>query len=225
MNSSIDRALRCLNDLTSFVSFEKLEGLDSHQSDIYHDLARGRIFGLVSAWHPRSSREENDKNTASLLVDLNSRGLKCVQLLGHTEDPHREDEANPARAFYFRHGECDSKKYKSLVLSLCAKYDQPAVASYEHKEIRVFDATGKVLGCFPISTMRVKTLRKIWNCMANCSFLSLESGYLTGSPITLCGPLYDSAGLHSDVSLRAELPSSLIRYRPLRDKKDIPASF
>ena len=61
MNLTIDHVLFCLNDLTSFVSFEKLEGLDSHQSNIYHDLARGRIFGLVSAWLPQHSREENDK--------------------------------------------------------------------------------------------------------------------------------------------------------------------
>jgi len=220
MNLSIDRVLSCLNDLTSFVSFEKLEGLDSHQSNIYHDLARGRIFGLVSAWLPQHSREENDKNAASVLVDLRASGLKCVQLLGHVEDPPRENETNPARAFFFKYGACDAEKYKALILSLCNKYAQPAVAAYEHREVRVFDSSGKVLRGYPLATLRVETLRKIWSCMANCSFVSLESGYLTGNPMSICGPLYDSAGLQSDFSFRSEIPSHLLRYRPLRDKAE-----
>jgi hypothetical protein len=220
MNLSIDHVLFCLNDLTSFVSFEKLEGLDSHQSNIYHDLARGRIFGLVSAWLPQHSREENDKNAASLLADLHARGLKCVQLLGHVEDPYREDETNPARAFFFKYGAGDAEKHKAFILSLCNKYSQPAVAAYEHSEVRVFDATGKVLRGFPLATLRVKTLRKIWSCMANRSFVSLESGYLTGNPMWICGRFYDSAGLQSDFSFRSEIPSSLLRYRPLRDKAE-----
>lgn len=218
MNLSIDRSLTCLNDLTSFVSFEKLEGLDSHQSSIYHDLARGRIFGLVSAWLPQNSREENDKSTASLLADLHARGLKCVQLLGHAEGPHREEETNPARAFFFKYGAIDAEKYKAFMLSLCNNYAQPAIAAYEHREIRVFDSSGKVLRGYPLATLRVKTLRRIWSFMANCSFLSLESGCLTGNPISICGPLYDSAGLQSDFSFRSEIPAHLLRYRPLRDK-------
>jgi hypothetical protein len=56
--------------------------------------------------------------------------------------------------------------------------------------------------------------------MANCSFVSLESGYLTGSPLFICGPLYESAGLYSDFSYRAEIPSNLLRYRPLQDNAE-----
>jgi hypothetical protein len=56
--------------------------------------------------------------------------------------------------------------------------------------------------------------------MANCSFVSLESGYLSGNLLFICGPLYESAGLYSDFSYRAEIPKSLLRYRPLQDNAE-----
>jgi hypothetical protein len=220
MKLSVDRVSFCLNDLTSFVSLEKLEGVDSHQSSIYHDLATRRIFGLVSAWLPQHSRAENDKNSVSLLTDLHAGGLKCVQLLGHTEEPYRTDEENPARAFFFKYGSCEAEKNKALLLSLCSKYAQPAVSAYEHGAVRIFDPSGKVLRGYPLDTLKVKTLRKIWSCMAGCSFISLESGYLTGNPRPICGPLYANAGLQSDLAVRSEVPGNLLRYRPLRDKAE-----
>ena len=103
----IDRALACLNGMSSFLAFEKLEGLSSHQSHIFHDLAIHRAFGLVSAWKPELSASENDENTARLLVDLNANGLKSIQLLDHLNE---QPDVAPARAFFFYYGYDDSEK-------------------------------------------------------------------------------------------------------------------
>jgi hypothetical protein len=217
----IDRALWCLNGLSSFVAFEKLEGLSSHQSYIFHQLAIHNVFGFISAWKPELSANQNDKNTASLLIDLKANGLNSVQLLGHL---NQEPDEAPARAFYFNYGYPDFERYKALLLSLCNKYDQPAIAAYESNQIRIFDAGGRVEKVFNLSTMKPTHLRKIWSDMIKQKFVWLESGYLTGAPIWACGPMYDSAGLISDLPLRFAEQGFVTRYRPLREREEVEHS-
>jgi hypothetical protein len=218
----IDRALWCLNGLSSFVAFEKLEGLGSHQSHIFHELAVQRVFGLISAWKPELSATQNDKNTARLLIDLKANGLRSVQLLGHLNE---EPDAVPARAFYFNYGHPDLERYKTLLLSLCKKYDQPGIAAYESSQIRIFDATGRVEKVFNLSTVKPNHLRKVWGDMVKQKFVWLESGYLGGAPLQICGPVYSGAGLISDLPIRCpEQVRTVIRYRPLGEKKEIEQS-
>ena len=165
---------------------------------------------------------ENDQNTARLLIDLKANGLRSVQLLGHL---HEEPDAAPARAFYFNYGHPDLERYKTLLLSLCKKYEQPAVAAYESDQIRIFDASEGVEKVFNLSTMKPNHLRKVWSDMVKQKFVWLESGYLDASPITLCGPMYDSQGLISDLPIRhPELVGTVTRNRPLRKKEEIEQS-
>ena len=203
---------------TNGTAFEKLEGLSSHQSNVFHDLAIHCVFGLISAWKPELSANQNDENTARLLIDLNAKGLKSIQLLGHL---HEEPDVAPARAFYFNYGYPDYEKNKTLLLSLCKKYEQPAIAAYESGQIRIFDASGRVEKGFTLLTMKPTHLRKVWSDMVKRKFVWLESGYRDASPVTICGPMYAGAGLRSDlIGGLTDEARSLCRYRPLQEKPD-----
>jgi hypothetical protein len=222
--TSTERALRCLNDISSFVCFEKLEGTSSHLSRVFHYVCIGTPFALISAWRPDQSAEENNENTARLLIDLHSNGLKSIQLLGHFDENEAADY-QPARAFFTTYDWNDREKYKCLMLSLCQKYGQDAVAVYHDKQIRVFDGAGKVRKMFNMSTMEPTHLKKIWSAVSGPKFTGLESGYLSGNPIMFCGPQYDSVGLVSDIPIgsigrMSQKAASLMRYRPLRNKED-----
>ena len=48
MTASLQTALTCLNDWSSFLAFEKLTGPLSHCSRVYRAVSTGSIFGLVS---------------------------------------------------------------------------------------------------------------------------------------------------------------------------------
>lgn len=116
----------------------------------------GTPFALVSAWTEDQSTEENNESTARLLLDLRDNGLKSIQLLGHF-DEIEEASQTPARAFFTTYNWDDAEKYKRLMLSLCQKYRQDAVAVYHNKQIRVLDSEGKVRKMFNTSTMKTQS--------------------------------------------------------------------
>ena len=219
----LDNALNCLNNLSSFLAFEKLDGNSSHFSCIFHYVCTQKIFGIISAWQNKQSVAENNESTAHLLLDLHSNGLKAIQLLGHCDE---DAEAEPARAFFITYNSEDAQKYKTLLLSHCRKYNQPAVAIYESNQIRVLNETGGVEKIFTRSTMEPVHIKNVWGAMAKRKFSWLESGYLSADPISLCGPLYDSVGLRSDIPINLlgdaiKRVGNLIRYRPYSKEKKV----
>jgi len=222
--TSIERALRCLNDWTSFVCFEKLEGTSTHLSRVFHYIWSATPFALVSAWRPDQSIDENNLSTARLLLDLRDNEIESIQLLGHYDD-NEAAEHTTERAFFITYYGSDAERYKRLMLLLCQKYGQDAVAVYHHRQIRVLDSTGKVQKMFNMSTMEPTHLKRIWSAMSGRNFTWLESGFLSANPIFLCGPEYARVGLLSDIPIgsaqrRFHMAAGLTRYRPLRNNKD-----
>jgi hypothetical protein len=217
---NVRTALTCMNDYTSFLSFEKLEGSASHLSCAVHCLSTESVFGLISAWQESKSKEENDANAARLLVDLAGQGAHSIQILGHRCGVGEVD-ANPVRAFLVTDPDSGAKAYKEQQLSMCQKYSQHAVAFYEHREIRVFSASGGVVKGFNLKTLEARHLIRILGSLVNLKLGWLESGFFDASPVFLCAPIYDSCGLVSDVAIGTahriyEKASGSIRERPYR---------
>jgi hypothetical protein len=197
---SIEAALRCLNQYTSFLAFEHLAGSASHLSRTFHALSTQSAFTLVSAWHADRKRIENDFYAANLLLELKAQGEEYIQIVAHRcKAP--EADGNPIRAFLLINASLIADDHKVNMLNLCRKYNQPSVALYEHKEIRIFDTTGKVLKGFSLKTMEPHHLKRVLAALVNLRVEWLETGYLTASPMFLCDLQYKNVGLCSDVPL------------------------
>ena len=224
--SALRQATGCLNEISSFLSFEKLQGSASHLSRVFHAIAYGSPFALISAWRPELSLEENNARTARLLLDLPRDQCRAIQLLGTKEVSDCGEKDLLERAFFILYEGVFADEFKKLMLSLCNKYDQHAVALDERNDIRVFDASGRVEKMFTRSNIEPHHLKRIWTAISGGRrFTSIESGFLDGSPLFLCGPQYDSLGLRSDIPPGAfskvwQRDRNLIRVRPFRDPTD-----
>jgi hypothetical protein len=217
---SVKTALTCINEYTSFLAFEKLEGSASHLSRAFHCLSTETVFGLISAWQESVSKGENDANAARLQVELASQGAHSIQILGHRCSLGAID-ANPVRAFLVTDPDLTAKTYKEQQLSMCQKYNQLAVAFYEHREIRVFSPSGEVVKGFNLKTLEARHLIRILGAVVNLKLGWLESGFFDASPVFLCAPVYDSCGLISDVPIGTthriyKKAEGLIREKPYR---------
>jgi hypothetical protein len=217
-SQSVERALTCLNQYSSFLAFEQLDGTASHRSRAFHCLSTENLFGLVSAWQANKSKEQNDINAARLLVGLASKGAQSIQILAHRCQSPQVDE-NPVRAFLIINPAVSGKNYKERQLALCKKYNQPAVAFYEHREIRLFDSTGEVAKGFNLKTLEARHLKRILASLVDLKLEWLESGYFSASPVYLCAMVYNKAGLESDVPIQMmnrvyTKAQGLVRYRP-----------
>jgi len=215
---NVRTALTCINDYTSFLAFEKLEGSASHLSRAFHSLSTDKVFSLISGWQVGKSKEENDANAARLLVDLAEQGAHSIQILGHRCGAGEVD-ANPVWAFLVADPDLGAKACKEQQLSMCEKYGQLGVAFYEHREIRVFSASGGVLKGFNLKTLEARHLIRILGSLVNLKLGWLESGFFDASPLFLCAPVYDSCGLVSDVAIGTAhriygKAGGLIRERP-----------
>jgi hypothetical protein len=168
------------------------------------------------------SKEENDINAARLLVDLASDGARSIQILAHRCQSPKGDE-NPVRAFLIINPAVSGKNYKEWQLALCKKYNQPAVAFYEHREIRLFNSTGEVAKGFNLKTLEARHLKRILALVVNLKLEWLESGYFSARPVYLCAMVYNKAGLESDVPIHVisgvyAKAQWLVRYRPYEKK-------
>jgi hypothetical protein len=215
---SVKTALTCMNNYTSFLAFEKLEGSASHLSRAFHSLSTEKVFSLISGWQESKSKEENDASAARLLVDLAGQGANSIQILGHRCGVGEVD-TNPVLAFLVTDPDLRAKTYKEQHLLMCQKYNQLAVAFYEHREIRVFNASGAVVKGFNLKTLEARHLIRILGSLVNLKLGWLESGFFSASPVFLCAPVYDSCGLISDVPIGTahriyEKAKGLIREKP-----------
>lgn len=207
-------ALKCLNELSDFVDFEKLYGTDSHCSRVFHAVCTQKIFGVISAHDASLSDRENDERLAELLLKLHENGLSAIQIASR-------EEKLLNRGFFCTYSS-DVDKTKDLFLSLGKNFNQARVAVYDNRNIRVLNVDGTVFKMFNIETLEPAHLKKIWNAMLDSKATSLESGFLSGSPLQFCGPMYESVGLRSDVPVNLvkrlyQKSSALLRHRPFEN--------
>jgi len=216
MTASLQTALTCLNDWSSFLAFEKLTAPLSHCSRVYRAVCTGSIFGLVSVWSADRSESENRELTAQLLLALNSAGFKSIQILGHCSSD-LVAEQHPYRAFFVS---CDREKEgKTALLGICRQFNLPALAISEHNQIRVVNAEGRVEKVFSKITMTPEHIKRVWSAMAGRRFTWLESGIFDVSPL-FCRGIFDSVGLVPDdvfIERVFRAAPELIRRLPLRE--------
>ena len=151
-------------------------------------------------------------------MDLASDGAQSIQILAHRCQSPQVDE-NPVRAFLIINPAVSGKNYKERQLALCKKYNQPAVAFYEHREIRLFNSIGEVVKGFNLKTLEARHLKRILASLVDLKLEWLESGYFSASPAYLCAMVYNKAGLESDVAIHlinrvCTKAQGLVRYRP-----------
>lgn len=221
MQSRVNTALTCLNEWSSFLAFEKLQGSESHVSDVYHTICRGYTFGLISVTRPELSPEINAERTANLLLELNANQFKCIQLLGHSFD--NVPDENPARAFFVTY--CDQEQGKKMLVSICRSFGTKAVAISHQDQIRIIDLEGRVLKMYRKATMEPCHLKRIWSAMSGQHLVWLESGVITVSPL-MCLQVASNLGLRRDCAQLGRVKTcGLVRYRPLRPKEAIEAEI
>lgn len=206
-------AENCLNNISDYIDFEKLYGTDSHCSRIFHAICTEKIFGLISAHDKNLSEAENNKQLAELLLELHDNGISSIQLVGC------DDNGKYQRGFFCTYNSAHVDSTKTLFLNLGKRFNQAKVAIYDNKHIRVLNLDGSVFKMFNVETLEPAHLKKIWNATLDSKAISLESGFLSGNPIYLCGPMYDRVGLVSDVTVHLlkrvfQKSKGLIRHRP-----------
>lgn len=224
--TDLEQALYCLTKVSSFVAFEQLDGISSHLSRVYHSICIGTPFALVSAWLPDKSTEENTERTGRLLLDLRDNSYRPIQLAGHLELATDESASAVERALFVTYNWTDCEKSKRLMLSLCDKYEQRAVAIYANNQIRVLDAFGDVHKTFTRALIEPRHLKRIWSAMTARNFVQVDTGYLHGSPLQFCGPIYDHVGITSDIPISqlsrlSYTAGELVNRQPFRNRQEM----
>jgi len=231
----IDSAIKCLTRLSSFLSFEDLTGCDSHLSRVFHDVCVENQFALISIWHDARSFQENLQATASMLTELASREFVSILLMAHQSKCVEHSEKEPGNlhknlatsdfsckefALFISYPKSPisferewQTKIRQQLLSIARIYGENPVAITERGKLRVLKPTGEEVKSYNPSTMKPQHLRRVLSATRSCEFDRLQSGFLTGAPVSLCGIAYQRAGLRSDI------PIGLIgrAFRSVRD--------
>ncbi|MBX9687268.1 MAG: hypothetical protein K2X27_11235 [Candidatus Obscuribacterales bacterium] len=215
MPETLHSALTCLNNWSSFLAFEKLQGSLTHCSRVYHETCAGHTLGLISAWNTDDSPTSNRLKHAELLMELNQHGFKSTQILMHIQDDFPQADPEPIRFFFVTYEK--TSVGKKQLLALCNSYGQPAVALTEEQQVRVLRSDGTEIKRFTRETLEVSSLVKMANSISGKQSRWLESGYFDASPIMI-QQAFANLGLRSDICSRKKLRErapNLLRRRPL----------
>jgi hypothetical protein len=218
----LEKALSCLNDMTGLAAFEKLQVSETHISRTFHWICTNTRFALSSAWIEGASVTQNTENTARLLIDLRNADLRAIQLVGRVATADTAEQYE--QAFFIPEDFSLDTNLEKLMLSLCSKYNQRAVAVYNRKRLVVMTPTGSIEKLYTPSLIQPHHLKRIWSAVTGRRYDAVETGIITASPFYLCGPVYDAVGLCSDISPglfnRLRQPyGDIIRRSPFSTKK------
>jgi hypothetical protein len=224
-----ERAINALTKMSSYLAFEDLQGDGGHCSRLYHYICTETPFSLFSAWNSELPREQNNRRTAELLLELSKKRMRMIALLAHTAEEFTLD--NPELALFVACGSNDSDQYKNLALALGHKFQQQRVCAYKHRHLRIYDLSGSEKRVFNIQHIQPGGIKGILTAITGREYTSVQSGFLNANPISLAGPVYGSVGLFSDVplGLRRFPENAKVRYRAFetpaqadfRNQKDI----
>jgi hypothetical protein len=187
-SEDLQSALRCLS-WHSFLDFARLQGDQSHFSRIYHGICTECRFGLISGWRDSHSLLENERSTASLLMDLNEQGLRSILLAAHSA---AEEQTELLLYVPF-----DTPDSNSNLLTLGRQWQQ-SVAVCQHNQLRVVAGNGIPARCYARDAMLPQHLRAVIGAMRSREISKIETGVFDANPL-ITRSIYARTGLVSDI--------------------------
>jgi|AGTN01.2.fsa_nt_gi hypothetical protein len=160
---------------------------------------RGFMSIQLIGHHDKSSVDEQSDEAVHNARVESSFNEKDDATTYASQPQKRESSQSAERAFFIPLNCTDAQKIRHDLLSLSKEYNQPAFATTHESRLWLLDNSDNVLRMYTRALMKPQHIQRIWTAMCGRKISRVETGFLTGNPVSFCGMAFHSVGLQSDV--------------------------